>query len=99
MNKPHKHAELIKQWADGAEIEVRRGYQSQCLWVEAQDINWDLRREYRIKPQPVECWGMLYIDGTLSAISHPTEAAALSTLRRNGGGVDRIVHMREVVGE
>ena len=21
MNKPHKHAEIIKQWADGAEIE------------------------------------------------------------------------------
>jgi hypothetical protein len=91
MNKPHKHAELIKQWADGAEIEVRRGYQSQCLWVEAQDINWDLRREYRIKPQPVECWVSLYSDSKFGGIYYTAQEARDWVLPEG-----RVVHMREV---
>jgi len=48
MKTPHKHAELIKAWADGAEIECRSpitdwGY---CA------PEWDVRCEYRIKPEP-----------------------------------------------
>lgn len=50
--KPHKHAELIKAWADGATIQSRVKYQDKweddCLpsWDTALDI------EYRIKPEP-----------------------------------------------
>lgn len=61
--KPHKHAELIKAWADGAEIEFRfkdaiRGWSD---WKPndgrfSNDPWW----EYRIKPQPkpdvVQMW-------------------------------------------
>lgn len=45
----HKHADLIKAWADGAEI--------QCLqtgtgnWLDV-DPHWDYRSTYRIKPEP-----------------------------------------------
>jgi hypothetical protein len=51
MNKPHKHAELIKAWADGAEIEelhLKKGWQpfTDGHWMECD--SWD----YRIKPQP-----------------------------------------------
>lgn len=47
--KPHKHAELIKAWADGAEIEIelpsgRWGMQSTPKWME--------ECTYRIKPEP-----------------------------------------------
>lgn len=49
--KPHKHAELIKAWADGAEIEEQfdgRG------WEEFDDGHWmeEDGWEYRIKPEP-----------------------------------------------
>jgi hypothetical protein len=44
--KPHKHAELIKAWADGAEIECR-----DCrVWYHAKDPRWQEDMEYRIKP-------------------------------------------------
>ena len=52
--KPHKHAEIIKAWADGAEIEYHTSssysnWNPICLgW------SWDntLVAEYRIKPEP-----------------------------------------------
>jgi hypothetical protein len=45
--KPHKHAELIKAWADGAEIECR-----DCrVWYYAKDPRWQEDMEYRIKPK------------------------------------------------
>lgn len=50
MNKPHKHAELIKAWADGAEIQywsVRADG-----WVTAIDPNWTEDIGFRIKPEP-----------------------------------------------
>lgn len=57
VRRPHKHAELIKAWADGAEIEYRRleswGMRDWELvsdklmvWYET-DVH-----EYRIKPEP-----------------------------------------------
>ncbi len=51
MNKPHKHAEVIKAWADGAEIEVR--YDSGSKWATCNPPYWYVDEEYRIKPQPV----------------------------------------------
>ena len=48
--KPHKHAELIKAWADGAEIEWQdkwgewQPFYLTCSWYEAKN--------YRIKPEP-----------------------------------------------
>lgn len=52
--KPHKHAELIKQWADGAEIEMR--YWSTEGWGEwyktAEPAFYKgVEYEYRIKPE------------------------------------------------
>jgi len=49
--KPHKHAELIKAWADGAEIEEQHLEKNwhpftDGHWMESDSWN------YRIKPQP-----------------------------------------------
>lgn len=50
MKTPHKHAELIKAWADGEEIEKRDSY---CpVWVVVEQPVWNLDSEYRIKPEP-----------------------------------------------
>lgn len=48
-NPPHKHAELIKVWADGAEIEFK---EQGWGWVGTSNPMWDEDTAYRIKPQP-----------------------------------------------
>jgi len=48
--KPHKHAELIKAWADGAEIE--RYDHEYKDWLDDEQPIWYEADEYRIKPEP-----------------------------------------------
>lgn len=57
MNKPHKHAELIKAWADGAEIEYRlddglKGWSEWKTLGHDRPFLSDSWWEYRIKPEP-----------------------------------------------
>ena len=48
MKTPHKHAELIKAWAEGAEIET-----IDCnVWGTCNTPRWFPECEYRIKPEP-----------------------------------------------
>lgn len=58
-NKPHKHAELIKKWADGAVIQLR---QCNGEWVNTahNDPSWGNEFEYRIKPILVKKWKWVY---------------------------------------
>lgn len=49
--KPHKHAELIKAWADGAEIQWRWGHIND-EWETTTSPHWQSDCEFRIKPQP-----------------------------------------------
>lgn len=59
--KPHKHAELIKAWADGAEIQVEspkynspmHGDINETKWDDILNPSWDLKKKYRIKPKDV----------------------------------------------
>lgn len=46
----HKHAEAIKAWADGAQIQIK-DYDSD-VWTDC-DPQWAENREYRIKPAPL----------------------------------------------
>lgn len=58
--KPHKHAELIKAWADGAEIEFRKSFHvagpggGTCFtdWKSKLHDSWQEHIQYRIKPKP-----------------------------------------------
>ncbi len=52
MNKPHKHAELIKEWKDGAEIEFFSGIDKE--WKFASTPQWCEHKQYRIKPKVKE---------------------------------------------
>ena len=47
--KKHKHAELIKAWADGAEIQREMDDGS---WVDDVTPSWFIGFYYRIKPEP-----------------------------------------------
>ena len=65
---PHKHAELIKAWADGADIQIKY---PDTDWQDTVP-NWYLTKEnmnaeYRIKPQPKEPqYVYVYKDGGMS---------------------------------
>lgn len=48
--KPHKHAELIKAWADGAEIQYRLSPEEE--WKDIRSPLWWDCNEYRIKQKP-----------------------------------------------
>lgn len=56
MKIPHKHAELIKAWADGAEIQSRLVVVNDTneghVWVDTPNPAWDFEKIYRIKPEP-----------------------------------------------
>lgn len=47
---PHKHAELIKAWADGAEIEWNSPRDKE--WLPKNHSEWFIHFDYRIKPEP-----------------------------------------------
>jgi hypothetical protein len=50
MRKPHKHAELIKKWADGAKIEKMN---KDGTWSAVRnDWPWFDDWTYRVKPEP-----------------------------------------------
>jgi len=49
MGQPHKHRDLIRAWADGAEIQ---GKNFNGNWVDINStISWNDNFEYRIKPK------------------------------------------------
>lgn len=49
---PHKHAEVIKAWANGALIQGRYSHWTKDKWVDLVRPNWHDHCEYRIKPKP-----------------------------------------------
>lgn len=59
MGKPHKHSELIKLWADGAEIQCR--HQSHLgAWVDVAVPQWHIDWDYRIKPKTIKYRNFLW---------------------------------------
>lgn len=65
--KPHKHAELIKAWANGATIE---GKWSGRFWEVEKNPAWDVDVEYRIKPEPKPDV-VKYAQVKLNSFKHP----------------------------
>ena len=46
----HKHADLIKQWADGAQIQHHHQFEDR--WDDVDNPRWLDDHNYRIKPMP-----------------------------------------------
>lgn len=46
--KPHKHAELIKDWADGASIQYKN---PEGFWEDRESPFWSELSEFRLKPE------------------------------------------------
>ena len=71
----HKHCELIKAWADGAEIQVL--YKT-GEWVTEKCPGFVEYNEYRIKPEekkPVVRWLWAYTDGCMTKMLYTEEDA------------------------
>lgn len=75
----HKHCEVIKAWAEGAEIQSK----DNDRWMDTISPTWHPNNEYRIKPRTVkhEGWVNIYrehsVEGTaILCCVHPTEEAA-----------------------
>jgi len=49
-NKPHPHAELIKAWADGAEIEYYCAYHDSWRTLHPSEASWTSKMQVRLKP-------------------------------------------------
>jgi hypothetical protein len=79
MNKPHKHADLIKAWADGAKIQVF--ITSSGEWANANP-SWDPNSCYRVKPEPV----------VKKAYMHYDNIQRLVTGRFDGKAVNQFLH-------
>jgi hypothetical protein len=59
--KPHKHANLIKQWADGAVIQF---YDETCgRWLDVPQPEMYEDVEYRVKPKPVTKYKHVLMNG------------------------------------
>jgi len=68
MNKeliPHKHAEVIKAWADGETVETLLGNDS---WVIVYNPNFTAEYEYRVKPKET----VRFLEVRLDCSSCPT---------------------------
>lgn len=50
MKTPHKHAELIKAWADGEKIQVHDKLNK--VWRDSLTPIWDSSLKYRIQQEP-----------------------------------------------
>jgi len=52
MNVPHKHAEIIKAWAEGYAIEAYNPERD--TWISVAEPGWFNDIEYRVKPGVIE---------------------------------------------
>jgi len=63
MGTPHKHAEVIKAWADGATIQCRPTSLAAAAWETFCNgfvPRWDENMEYRVKPEPKSPGQLMY---------------------------------------
>lgn len=61
MTKPHKHAALIKAWADGAQIQTKET--TDGTWRDIASPGWLPHYEYRIKPTDIVRHGSISVHG------------------------------------
>src|SRR5574337_1787543 len=51
MKTPHKHAELIKKWADDTSLKIQ--YNLRGRWIDISPPSWTEEYNYRIKPEVI----------------------------------------------
>lgn len=75
MNQRHKHADVIHAWAEGEEIEVRRGTEW-LTWDRPDAPSFNEMNQYRVKPKTVKKEGWVNVYSTSTACISPTKEVA-----------------------
>jgi hypothetical protein len=89
-NRAKELLPIIQAFAEGKDIQYRPPSEDRwCDFPSGYGFN-DHEGEYRIKPEPFECWVNVY-DGRLSDCTWPTKEAA-----NRGDDSVKTIHMREV---
>lgn len=84
---------VIQAFADGKQVQARLN--CNASWVDRKDPGFDSAYEYRIKPEPLECWVTVDCNGDLYAFK---EASGAECEYENGlYSPYTIHHMREVI--
>lgn len=79
--KPHKHAELIKAWADGAQIQRLR----ENTWLDTNNPQWDPKIEFRIKPEEPQWYENIPEHGVLCWVrDHRVDKPRIRVIDRYG---------------
>jgi hypothetical protein len=90
------HDEMIAVIAahrDGKTIQYCRAHRENWVDIESDPV-WDFQfSDYRIKPEPLECWVNTYKNSIYNAL-HPTEDSAKAAA--NEDTIRVAVHMKEV---
>ena len=70
MKTPHKHAAIIKAWADGADIQWYDASAREHRWKDCpQHFDWGAPVHFRVKPEPKKdhvYYGVFEMDGSMS---------------------------------
>lgn len=85
IKKPHEHADLIKAWADGAEIEYYvNAYNEWRLLTDTP--GWHVGHKYRVKPEPVivEKYHGILADKSCYDVNHTTGYYSAADFVANG---------------
>lgn len=74
MPTPHKHAAVIKAWADGAQIQSRVYHDGN--WTDVHDPCpcWWTDLDYRVKPETKKYRVVLWKNGTIGVVNRPDAA-------------------------
>lgn len=95
MGKPHKHAELIKAWADGARIQYKpAGRAAWHDWDEIYCPSFHEEREYRIKPE-LEYPKSSLSDYELECCHHPDDKVEIARRKIADAAVARYCQEQE----
>lgn len=100
MKTPHKHAELIKAWADGAQIQYKSQMRPELGWVDDRMPSFDVDYEWRIKPEPkpdVSFYARLVMDDSSSRCHIAMPDPQLHNLRLTFDGETGALKAAEVL--
>ena len=91
-----KLAPIIKAFGDGEDVQSLTHFPipDKYDWITAPgNPSFDPRKQWRIKPKPVECFVIVHSDGSLGSCTWASrsEAALVADM-----GTMRVAHMREV---
>lgn len=84
---------VIQAFAEGKDVQWK--YKGNDNWHDAKGPTWSEDHDWRIKPEPLECWVVKDCDGDLSV--HQTKEEADDRVKYGGFIPYTVHHMREVI--